>query len=113
MYQAKWETSLASAVATAGDTLIYVASAAGFPIGAGPFDILVDSEVMQVTATSGANNTTWTVGAASTAQPRCLMRRARLSSCPAGEPRPSRQAQLTVASDSTGKTQYAYASSNT
>jgi hypothetical protein len=51
-------TTLAAAIG-ATDTTITVASDAGFPTAA--FYVYIGSEIVQVTATSGTGNTTWTV----------------------------------------------------
>jgi hypothetical protein len=53
-------TTLAAAISTTNGTSITVTSAAGFPT-APQFRVVIDSEIMIVTALSGAGNTTWTV----------------------------------------------------
>ena len=114
LYLATWKTALASAVAsaTSGATgTIKVASAAGFPTGNLPFNILIDSEVMTVTAVSGAGDTTWTVtrgvngtiAAAHAAGAIVFVSGGRATALSAG-------AQITVANDPSGATEYGYAS---
>ena len=90
MYRATWDAPLAIAVANGTSTTITVASAAGFPTGSGPFNILVDSEVMTVTAVNGK---TWTVTRGvngTTAAPHAAARWCFWST---GESRPSPQAR--------------------
>ena len=107
MYQATWKTSL---VAMPNSTTITVVSAAGFPTGGGPFNILVDAEVMTVTNVSG---TTWTVtrgvngttAAVHSSGAIVFLENGRVTALT-----PSANGQITVASDSTGQTQYEYAS---